>query len=121
MYELLNYIVYLTLWRHSRRNIVRIQCPAGNPMDQFDFVTVPYFINRIHHQIILFGSLNNPPVVHVLEAVAGHLLLMARTAFVRISHGIHVRVRMQPTGATQCVTQCDLRALAHDQRLALGD
>ena len=65
--------------------------------------------------------LDDPPIVDVLESVAGDLLLMARAPVVRIFDGINVFVGMKPTGRlAERVPQSDLRS-DHDERRLIFD
>jgi len=112
----------LALGRHCGSHIVGIESSAGDSMDQLNDVTVPNNIRVIsHHQVFLCGSLNQPPVVHILEGVASDLLLMGGAPLVRVAHRIYSCMRVQPAGASVGVAQCDLGAMYHRQRLPACD
>ena len=73
----------------------------------------------LHHQVANPPAasppgriLDDPPVVDVLEAVAGHLLLVAAAAVVGVADGVDVAVRVKPAG-TRRVAQGDTRAVRH--------
>jgi len=85
---------------------MRIERSTGDSMNQLNNIAIFDSIDRlVHDQIVFIGSLENPPVVDVFEAVASDLLLMRGASAVFVTHGVHVGVGVEPTRAPMCVSQ----------------
>lgn len=91
---------HLCLRRHGRGDVVRVERPARDAVQQLHQLAVPHHVGRAGHgERRALRPLHDPPVVDVLETVARDLLLVRRAAPVRVAHRVHVRVRVQPARA----------------------
>ncbi len=81
----------LVMGRHGRRHVVGVECAVGEAVHQLDGIAVLDAVNRLlDDQILAVRPLDDPPVVDVLEGVAGDLLLVRGTPPIRIP-GITMR------------------------------
>ncbi len=78
--------------RHGRRHVVGVECAVGEAVHQLDDIAVLDAVDRLlDDQILAVRPLDDPPVVNVLESVAGDLLLVRGTPPIRIP-GITIRL-----------------------------
>ena len=67
----------LVVRRHWGGHIVRVEGSVGQAMNQLDNLSVfDAVVGLLHGQVLSVGSLDDPPVVHILVSVAGDLLLV---------------------------------------------
>ena len=64
---------------------MRIQGSMRHSMDKLNHISVLDGVNGImNSQVLAIGSFDYPPIINVLVTVAGHLLLVRRSATIRI-------------------------------------
>ena len=71
----------------------------------------------LHRQIFSVGSLDDPPVVDILEGVAGDLLLMRGASTICIPDRIDMFMTMKPAGLPMSVSQSNLTSVNNHLRL----
>jgi len=109
---------HLVLRRHRSCHIMRIQCTAGHSMHKLYHIPMTDSIHWLwYHQVIASWPLHNPPIVDILEGIAGYLLLVWTSSLVRISYWVHMGMGMQPTRASMWVTQSYLWTMCNLKRL----
>ena len=78
----------LVVRRHGRGHVVGVEGAVGEAVHQLDDLAVLDAVQRLlHGQVLAVWSLDDPPVVDILEGVAGHLLLVRGPSPVGISVG----------------------------------
>ena len=108
----------LVVRRHGGGHVVRVESSVSETMHQLDDFSMFYPVKRfLHSKIFSVGSLHNPPVVDILEGVAGDLLLMRRTSTISISDRINMFMTVQPTGLSMSMSQSDLTSMNNHLRL----
>lgn len=84
---------------------MRVKSATSYPVQQLHDIAVTDDIRRPRNgQRCLVRPFHYPPVIDILEAVAGDLLLVGGTATVCVADRINVRVGVKPTSATVCVS-----------------
>ena len=69
--------------RHGPGDVVRVERPVRHSVDELDDVAVLDGVEGlVDGEVLPLGPLHDPPVVDVLVAVAGDLLLVRRAAAV---------------------------------------
>lgn len=112
---------HLTLRRHGSSYIVRVESPAGDAVHQLYHVSVFYGIDGVlHHQVVFLWTLHDPPIVHILKAVARHLLLVRGASLIGISDGVHMGVGMEPARTSMCVPGEQRNCIHHLHFLVFG-
>lgn len=105
-------------------DVMRVEEARGHAVHQLHDVAVPHGPRGVvHHQLVPPGVLDNPPVVDVLEGVAGHLLLVGAATAILIYHRVGALVRVKPAGhgLAKDILQGDLGTEGHLQGLTLRD
>ena len=60
-----------------------------------------------------FRVFDNPPVIDILEAITGDLLLRRAATPIRVLDGVGVCMRVEPALFAKCVPQGDLRTVCY--------
>ena len=65
---------HLVVRAHRSCHVMRVECSVGHPVHKLDGVAVLDHVQRLMNcQILAVWTLHDPPVIHILVAVAGNL------------------------------------------------
>ena len=103
--------------RHWGSNIVRVESSVSQAVDNLEDISVLDTINGfLDSKILPVWSLDDPPIVDILECVSRHLLVTGPPA-ICIPHRVDMLMAVHPSSLAVCVAQCDLATMGYHTRL----
>ena len=84
--------------RHWGSNIVRVESSVSQAVDNLDDISVLDTINGfLDSKILPVWSLDDPPIVDILECVARHLVLVTGPPAICIPHRVDMLMAVHPS------------------------
>ena len=106
------------MWRHWGSYIVRVESSVSQAVDNLDDIPMLYTINGfLNSKILPVWSLDDPPIIDILESVARHLLLVTGPPPICIPHRVDMFMAVHPACLPVSVAQCDLATMGYHARL----